>query len=87
MDVDIKSISKRMNKDVKELQKAGFDVWGETPPTYDVDGEIDLGNDMTVTVTLDGKYYTTTRKGHKIVFSDDYSNIKDVIKQLKKEKK
>lgn len=85
MDMKIKIVSKKMRRDVTALQNAGFDIWGETPPTHDVDGDIDLG-DSSVTVTLDGTYYITSRKGHNIVFSKEFKNIKDVIKELKKEK-
>ena len=86
MDMNIKIVSKKMGRDFKELQSAGFDIWGSSYPTHDVDGEIDLGNDLSITVTLDGTYYTTNRKGSNIVFSKEYKNIKDVIKSLKKGK-
>jgi hypothetical protein len=87
MDMNIKIVSKRMGRDFKDLQNAGFDIWGSTYPTHDVDGDIDLGNDVNVTVTLDNTYYITKRKGNNIVFGKEYKNIKEIIKQLKKETK
>jgi len=86
MDMNIRIVSKKMGRDIKDLQNAGFEVTSSNFPDYDVDGSINLSDGSSVTVTLDGTYYTAVSKGHQIVFSKEYNNLKDVIKSLKKGK-